>query len=445
MTDLAVGYTRVSTTNQTGPDSFSLAAQKAVIQEMASTRNLAVGAIFTDVASGSSDKREGLSLLLSALDNPQVKFLLVYRLNRLARNLRLLLTIVHMCVINSVQIISQMESDFFTNTATGKLQLSAYGAIAELEREMTRENQRNALKEKRRQGEVLSENVAFGYKYDAVSKHAVISAVDAEVVRWLYQRYTTMDEGYRLLTIACNDHFGMNLKQPHVGRILRNGRYAGKDINYPAIISQKLFAKAEAKRKARGAVKTHNESWLHGKLVCPICRKKLLVNTVTRRGKRVRYYACRQEGHTFSVKATVVEQLVLGQLEQLVKVKSLKLAISRGIEASSVHNSSRVLPDVKELLGKLEAGQISSAMYIKQKGDIERSTKQFRQQAENQEQAIAKVIQAFKNDDSLKGEVWNRLLGRIEFDESKLVTGIFLAAWPTDNLLKGENEFGEYD
>lgn len=444
MTDLAVGYTRVSTTNQTGPDSFSLAAQTAVIQEMASTRNLTVDAVFTDVASGSSDKREGLSLLLSALDNPQVKFLLVYRLNRLARNLRLLLTIVHTCVINDVQIISQMEPAF-ANTATGKLQLSAYGAIAELEREMTRENQRNALKEKRRQGEVLSENVAFGYKYDVGSKRAVVSAVDAEVVRWLYQRYTTTDEGYRLLTMACNDHFGLNLKQPHVGRILRNGRYAGKDANYPAIISQEQFARAEAKRGARSVVKTHNESWLHGKLVCPICGKKLLVNMATRRGKRIRYYACRQEGHTFSVKATVVEQLVLGQLERLVKMGSLKLAMSRGIEASSVHNSSRVLPDVKELLGQLEAGQISSATYIKQKGDIERLTKQFRQQAENQNQAIEKVIQAFKNDDSLKGEVWNKLLGRIEFDENKLVTGIFLDAWPTDNLLEGENDFGNHN
>lgn len=436
MTDLAVGYTRVSTANQTGPDSFSLAAQSTVVREMASTHDVAVDAIFTDVASGSSDssKRKGLKVLLRALDNPQVKFLLVYRLNRLARSLKLLLTIVQACVANDVQIVSQMEPDF-ANTATGKLQLSAYGAIAELERGMIRENQRNSLQEKRRRGQVLSGNVPFGFRYDVDTKRALIEEHDAEVVRWLYDRYLGADEGYRLLTMACNDHFGFNLKQPHVGRILRNGRYAGQDTNYPAIITQEQFAKAEAKRQSRNAVKTHSESWLHGELVCPLCGKKLLVNTAIRRGKRVRYYACRREGHTFSLKAAVVEQAVLGQLERLVKVNGLWETMRRKAEVP-MREPSKERVTVKQLVAQLENGQISSATYIKQKAKLERAAKQLRQQAKNQDQAISKVVRTFQNDEAFKGEVWRELLDHVEFDEAKLVTGIFLAAWPTNNLLK---------
>ena len=132
----AVGYCRISTDKQLGSDHYSLALQDEILRKMAVQRDIRLAAVFTDVGSGSVSSRTGLEQLREAIERTNVQWLLVYRLNRLARSLKLLLGIFELCQKNNVRIISYMEPTI-TDTASGRLQLSMFGAVAQFDRSLT--------------------------------------------------------------------------------------------------------------------------------------------------------------------------------------------------------------------------------------------------------------------------------------------------------------------
>ncbi|WP_225434026.1 recombinase family protein [Levilactobacillus brevis] len=430
----AVGYCRVSTTKQLGSDHYSLALQDGILRKMAVQRDIRLAAVFTDVGSGSVSSRTGLEQLREAIERTNVQWLLVYRLNRLARNLRILLGIFELCQRNNVRIISYMEPTI-TDTASGRLQLSMFGAVAQFERSLTLENQANALAEKKRQGEVLSSRVPYGYVYH--NKHAVIDPETAPVVQWLYQQYVCSGMGYRRLTAACNQHFGINLKQAHVARILRNEHYAGSEANYPSLIDQTLFDRAKAKRLGQKAKKTHDDTWLHGKLVCPVCGRKLLVTVVTKPKRRYRYYRCHQRNHTFSVRGDLVEQLIWQTLTSLAKVSDLKKVIEA--KADCQLRSSEVTP--AELVDQLENGSLTSQQYIQQAKQLKDTQRANTKRKQEVQLAINQVLAAIESPTTELMTVWQSLLDRVELSSDKLVAGIYMKQWPSANLLemKGAN------
>lgn len=384
----AVGYCRVSTDKQSGSDHYSLALQSEMLKKMAVQHQTVLAAIFTDIASGSKTTRTGLQQLRESVERPDVKWLFVYRLNRLARNLKLLLSIFELCQTNNVKVVSKMEPEI-TETASGQLQLSIFGAVAELERSLTLENQANALAEKKRQGEVLSSRVPYGYIYRG--KHAIVDPETAPVVQWLYQQYVCSDMGYRRLTAACNQHFGINLKQAHVARILRNDHYAGSESNYPSLIDQTLFDRAKEKRLGQRAEKTHDDAWLHGKLVCPVCGRKLLVVSVIKPKQRYRYYRCHQRDHTFSVSGRMMEQLVWQTLTSLTKASNLKMVIEAKADCQ-LPRSSKVTPT--GLVAQLESGHLTSQQYIEQVKQLKDTQQADTKRKQEVQLAINQVLAA---------------------------------------------------
>lgn len=425
----AIGYCRISTAKQFGSDHYSLALQADVLKEMAVQHDTVLAAVFTDVGSGSNSNRTGLRQLCEAIERPNVKWLLVYRLNRLARNLKLLLSVFELCQKNNVQIVSKMEPEI-TETASGRLQLSMFGAVAQFERSVIVENQANALVEKKRQGEVLSSKVPYGYVYR--SKYAVVDPDTAPVVQWLYQQYVATGMGYRRLTEACNRKFNLTLKQAHVARILRNFHYVGKNPNYPCLISELVFNQAQAKRSSRHVKKTHNDAWLHGKLVCPVCGRKLLVEASTRDGKRIRYYSCRRHGHSYSIRGEVAEQLVWGQLSYLLQ----KANWVRAVETKTFHklreNTKFSVPGLRR---QLEEGRISSSEFVERLSQIRESARTKNLLVNDYQQAISWVQRAFTTPTETATEFWQGLLDHVTLSSDHLVLGIFIKKWPTMNLL----------
>lgn len=432
----AIGYCRISTAKQFGSDHYSLALQAEVLKEMAVQHDTVLAAVFTDVGSGSNSNRTGLSQLCEAVERPTVKWLFVYRLNRLARNLKLLLGVFELCQKNNVQIVSKMEPEI-TETASGRLQLSMFGAVAQFERSVTVENQANALAEKKRQGEVLSSRVPYGYVYR--SKRAVVDSNTAPVVRWLYQQYVATGMGYRRLTEACNRKFNLTLKQAHVARILRNSHYVGKDPNYPCLISELVFNQAQAKRASRHVKKTHNDAWLHGKLVCPVCGRKLLVESATRNGARTRYYSCRRHGHSYSIRGEVAEQLVWNRLSYLLQASNwtevVQLKVTKQLSERPMISSS-------DLRGQLESGQISSTEFIAKVSQLKQVDLRQQQVTNNYRQAINCVRQEFERPTATSTDFWQGILDHVNLTMDNLVEGVFIKKWPMVNLLttKGEGK-----
>jgi len=100
---------------------------------------------FTDKASGKDVKRPHLQAALEYLRDGDV--LVVHSMDRLARNLVDLRTMVEALTGRGVQVEFKKEGLTFTgdDTSTAKLLLSVMGAVAEFERSMLKERQREGI------------------------------------------------------------------------------------------------------------------------------------------------------------------------------------------------------------------------------------------------------------------------------------------------------------
>ncbi|MCB1257831.1 MAG: recombinase family protein [Microthrixaceae bacterium] len=135
---MLIGYARVSTVEQ-----------NADLQHRALN---AAGAekVYTDQGvSGSRASRPELDKCLDQLRSGDT--LVVWRLDRLARSLRNLLDLVELLSQRGVHLRSLTES-IDTSSASGRLVLSVFGALAEFERELIRERTAAGLEAARARG-----------------------------------------------------------------------------------------------------------------------------------------------------------------------------------------------------------------------------------------------------------------------------------------------------
>lgn len=95
--------------------------------------------IYSDKISGSKDERPGLENCLKALRENDI--LVVYKLDRLGRNLKHLIQIVEDLTKRKIEfkVLSGQGVNIDTTTPAGKMIFSIFGALAEFERELIRE------------------------------------------------------------------------------------------------------------------------------------------------------------------------------------------------------------------------------------------------------------------------------------------------------------------
>jgi DNA invertase Pin-like site-specific DNA recombinase len=132
---MLLGYMRVSTTDQ------NMDLQRDALL----AAGVAERDIYSDKASGAKDDRPGLVACLRALRAGDT--LLVWKLDRLGRSLRQLVTIVQDLAANNVgfKVLSGQGADLDTTSAAGKLVFSIFAALAEFERELISERTRAGL------------------------------------------------------------------------------------------------------------------------------------------------------------------------------------------------------------------------------------------------------------------------------------------------------------
>jgi site-specific DNA recombinase len=128
----AIGYRRVSTDGQ--EDNTSLESQAEKIRAMAVCKGFDVAEIISDVASGKSLERQGITQVISLIQSGSVQAVIVAKLDRLTRSLRDLLSLLDLCQTHKVALISVAES-IDTETPIGRLMINVLGSVAEFERE----------------------------------------------------------------------------------------------------------------------------------------------------------------------------------------------------------------------------------------------------------------------------------------------------------------------
>ena len=127
-------YARVSTTQQ-DPE-----VQLHELRSLAAAKGWTITREYVDVGiSGASTSRPELSRLLADAHRGCFAGILVWRLDRLGRSLRHLVTVVEDLLARGIDVISATEPHMDSTTPTGRLLRNIFASVAEYEREMIRE------------------------------------------------------------------------------------------------------------------------------------------------------------------------------------------------------------------------------------------------------------------------------------------------------------------
>lgn len=136
---MLIGYARVSTVDQT------LALQQDALT------NAGCEKTFTDTVSGSMAERPGLAEALNFARSGDT--IVVWRLDRLGRNLRHLIDTVNTLKEGGIQFRS-LQEQIDTSTSGGKLVFHLFGMLAEFERDLIQERTQAGLAAARARGRV---------------------------------------------------------------------------------------------------------------------------------------------------------------------------------------------------------------------------------------------------------------------------------------------------
>ncbi len=206
----AIGYARVSTDEQ-AREGVSLDAQRDRISAYATAKDLKLAEILTDEgASGKSLNRPALQELLSRCKGKSVGHVIVWKLDRLTRRTRDLLTLVdEVFLTRDIELHSVSES-LDTSTPHGRFVLTLFGGLAQMERELIAERTRSALAFKRERGQPTS-HPPLGFKVNGTRHRMVPIPEELEIVRRILLLWRR-GSSYRSIAAKLNEE-GVPTKQ----------------------------------------------------------------------------------------------------------------------------------------------------------------------------------------------------------------------------------------
>lgn len=314
-------YLRASVFKPNDPNKVSVSMQLALIKETYPDLNLKV---FEDRnISGTIKDRPGLNQLLGEVsESNSGGVIYIYKWDRLARNLLLMLELFDFFTENNFTIISITDGipkEMVKQPLLARVYLQTLWAFSEAKIGIIKDNQKVALSYKRKQGLPLSSKVPYGYSWEGGM--AVLNSDEAEVVSLIFKLYVNENIGYGKIV---NELFKRDImfkekpfKLHNVKDILTNmfyigmiqggqfGSYKGKHI---PIIDQKLFDSAQNIRLGKKSlVGVQREFKLRKKLSCPNCKSTLTPNKQTRENKDYFYYVC-PSCKKFSISASYLEK-----------------------------------------------------------------------------------------------------------------------------------------
>ncbi len=364
-------YIRVSTERQV--EGYSIDGQITQIEQFCQFNGYDLVDIYADRGiSGKSMNRPALQRMLQDAKNGKLDCVIVYKINRLARNTSDLLTIVEELHRRNVEFFSLSERMEVKNS-TGKLLLNILASFSEFERNTILENIYTGQHQRALEG-YYQGNLPLGYNnIPDNKKDLMINQHEANIVKYIFESYAK-GHGYRKIANALN-HKGYVTKKGNpfsisaVTYILSNPFYIGKiqfakykDWNdkrrkglndkpviaegkHSPIISQDLWDKVQARKKQvskKPQVHGKGTNLLTGIIFCEKCGAAYAASNTTNTlkdgtKKRIRYYSCsnfRNKGSKVcsanSVRADVIEKYVMDQILEIVKSdKVIKQVVER--------------------------------------------------------------------------------------------------------------------
>jgi len=320
-------YLRVSTEEQNKEGHFGLEVQEDKCRAFIESQEaegyvLDEKHVYKDEISGGSpiEKRESLNKLFEAARQKEFDVLIVYKTDRLARSIRILVNAVHELESLNIKYRSVTEP-FDTTTAFGRTAMNLFGTFAEFEKEMIRERTMSGKTKAARNGFWSTGFTPYGYYRDEETKKLAIVPEEAKIVkkmyRWLVNDRLSLggiERRMNSMGITSPKHTRITKRETHnywykrtIGRILTNEVYTGKliyrkykrpfknltslidpsllrpdnewiEIKVPPIISRDLFDSATQQlvRNREFSRRNQKREYLYSKLIhCGYCNFKM--------------------------------------------------------------------------------------------------------------------------------------------------------------------------
>ncbi|MDW4300503.1 recombinase family protein [Staphylococcus saprophyticus] len=433
----AMGYLRQSTTKQQ-----SLAAQKQTIKVLAEKHNIQHITFYSDKQSGRTDKRNGYQQITELIQQGQCDVLCCYRLNRLHRNLKNALKLMKLCQTYHVHILSVHDGYFDMDKAFDRLKLNIFISLAELESDNIGEQVKNGIKEKAKQGKLITTHAPFGYHYH--NGTFTIDTVKAPTVKAVFNYYL---QGYGYKKIAqyleADDKL-INRKPYQVRNIILNPNYCGRVINqygqyenmFPAIVSTTIYEEAQVTRTQKQVKRKPSENQLKQKIKCPYCHSTLTNITVRKTDHSLRYYVCPQNMNNArfvcefkGINAQELETSVLATCQDFFQNQQLYSKINHTIhqrlKRQRMHDTSNTLTQEK-LIENLAQGKIDVETFREQSQSINLQNKPIQAISDIRIKAsLQKVIQK-----SFTLNMLNPYIDEIRITKNKALVGIYFKNEP---------------
>ena len=311
MTIAAAGYLRVSTDEQ-AEHGVSLPSQKSRIIAYCQSQGWHLYDLYIDDGySGKNLNRPAMQRLITDAQEQKIGAVIVIKLDRLSRRQKDVLYLLEDVFEPAGVGFKSVSEPFDTTTPFGKAAIGMMAVFAQLERETIVERVREGKKEAAKQGRFMGGPIAQGYKYNHEAKKLEIDAVQADVVRFIFDEYINSGKGYQYIADCLNErHTPPPGKAKDWGKgtirtMLHNHFFAGLVEHkgniykgqHPAIITEEQFNKAQKIQIVRSNYNAQSESGLlSGIIYCGECGARMRMKKVWKNPRnhkeKVAYYVC---------------------------------------------------------------------------------------------------------------------------------------------------------
>ena len=432
----AIGYVRQSTLKQQ-----SLATQKSLILDTAKQYGWSNVTFYDDKKTGRHTKRSGYQKMVEIITSGKCKVLCCYRLNRLHRNLKNAIQFFEICKKHHITIISVNDGYFDLSKEFDCFRLNILMSLAEMESNNISEQTKNGIREKAKQGKLITTHAPFGYRYR--QSHFIVHEEEAYTVKAVYRWYL-QGIGYKKISQHLDNHPKLIPRKPYqVRNILLNPNYCGRVINkygtfndiVPSIIDVDTFEEAQERRIHKQHNRSNSRNKLKRRIKCPYCQSTLTNLTIKKEKHSLRYYVCpknmNEAYHTCPFKginAQMIETEVLNTCKAYCDNQSfhdkLNETILKALKHQQMkHRQSHLTQE--QLIEKLAQNQIDIETFKRLSAGFEREERYSNYSSNQIAETIRHVVK-----DKLTLEIIAPLIDDITITQTKQLQGIYFKNSP---------------
>ena len=461
---MSLAYIRTSIVKK---EKISLDVQKEWIIKKAHELNLTTPLFYEDcgVSGHQMGNRKGVSQLIQHLKQVTNETLLVYRYNRLSRNMLELLDLLELCERQNIVVVSVMEplpAGIGTSSAIQKVFVQLIGLVSEFQRSVTVENVRSGLKQKRRNGLPLASNPPYGYSY--TQEKLLPQKEEGAVVQWLYENYLNESKGYtklaQLLTQKGIRYRGTRFSSLHVQTILRNPVYYGVlkggsfgsylGTHHCLITKDQFDAVQKVRGKRQVTQKQPTTHPLQKKVPCPFCGRALGFREMKKNNKTYRYFTCSKPICPAKYqRVSPIEQEIKRVIQAFLNQADVKQRLIQEVENQSGSNMKQLKLDLAQLQKKKQAlfqdfekGKVAESEFLQRLDQLKQEKNLVHQpqaSSQNQElEAFKAFLTATQKETILPvpDDFYFDLVERVEVTKDYQVSGVYLTHLE-ENLVEG--------